>query len=106
MKYSADGGDQTDFGIAGGHAGDVLDVWPNEVVQRVQVGEEGGLMDLISLRFFVLSFKIWLSGACRTYTLSPPSHMHSQLCVTRLDLWKFAEYAAGEFHQWLPGPFR
>ena len=25
----------------GGHVGDVLDVWPNEVVQRVRVGEEG-----------------------------------------------------------------
>ena len=26
----------------GGHVGDVLDVLPNEVVQRVQVGGEGG----------------------------------------------------------------
>ena len=26
----------------GGHVGDVLDVWPNEVVQRVQVGGGGG----------------------------------------------------------------
>ena len=38
-EYSADGGD---FGVVGGHVGDVDDVWPNEVVQRVQVGEEGG----------------------------------------------------------------
>ena len=27
-----------------------------------------------------------LSGACRTYTSSPPSHMHSKLCVRRLNL--------------------
>ena len=34
----ADGGDQAVFGNVGGHVGDVLDVWPNEVVQLVQVG--------------------------------------------------------------------
>ena len=47
-----------------------------------------------------------LSGACRTYISSPPSHRHSQLCVRRVNLRKYAELAAGEFHQWLPGPFR
>ena len=36
-----DGGDQAGFGVVGGHVGDVLDVWPNEVVQRVQVGGGG-----------------------------------------------------------------
>ena len=41
-EYSADGGDQAGFGVAGGHVGDVLDVWPNEVVQRVQVVGGGG----------------------------------------------------------------
>ena len=40
-EYSADGGDHVDFGIVGNHVGDVLDVWPNEVVQRVQVGGRG-----------------------------------------------------------------
>ena len=35
-------GDQAGSGVVGGHVGDVLDVWPNEVVQRVQVGGEGG----------------------------------------------------------------
>ena len=30
------------FGVVGGHVGDVLDVWPNEVVQRIQVGGGGG----------------------------------------------------------------
>ena len=29
--------------IVGGHAGDVLDVWPNEVVQQVQVVGGGGI---------------------------------------------------------------
>ena len=37
-EYLVDGGDQAGFGVVGGHVGDVLDVWPNEVVQRVQVG--------------------------------------------------------------------
>ena len=41
-EYSADGCDQAVFGVVGGHVGDVLDVWPNEVVQRVQVGGGGG----------------------------------------------------------------
>ena len=41
-EYSADGGDQAGFGVVGGHVGDVLDVWPNKVVQRVQVGGAGG----------------------------------------------------------------
>ena len=51
-EYSADGGDQAGFGVMGGHVGDVFDVWPNEVVQRVQVGGGGGLT------FFVFSVKI------------------------------------------------
>ena len=41
-EYSADGGDQAGFGVVRGHVGDVLNVWPNEVVQRVQVGGGGG----------------------------------------------------------------
>ena len=38
----ADGGDKAGFGVVGGHVGDVHDLWPNEVVQRVQVGGGGG----------------------------------------------------------------
>ena len=41
-EYSVDGGDQAGFGVVGGHVGDVLNVWPNEVVQRVQVKGGGG----------------------------------------------------------------
>ena len=41
-EYTTDGGDQAGFGVVGGHVGDVLDVWPNEVVQRVQVRGGGG----------------------------------------------------------------
>ena len=41
-EYSADGGDLAGFCVVGGHIGDVLDVWPNEVVQQVQVGGGGG----------------------------------------------------------------
>ena len=40
--YSADGGDQAGFGVVGGHVGDVLDVWPNEVVKWVQIWGGGG----------------------------------------------------------------
>ena len=39
-ESSADGCDQAGFGVVGGHV-DVLDVWPNEVVQQVQVGGGG-----------------------------------------------------------------
>ena len=31
-EYLADDGDQAGFGVVGGHVGDVLDIWPNEVV--------------------------------------------------------------------------
>ena len=41
-EYSADGDDQAGFGVVWGHVGDVLDVWPNEVVQQVQVGGRRG----------------------------------------------------------------
>ena len=40
-EYSVDGGDQAGFGVVGGHVNDVLDVWANEVVQRVHVGGGG-----------------------------------------------------------------
>ena len=33
-----DGGDQAGFGVVGSHVGVILDLSPNEVVQRVQVG--------------------------------------------------------------------
>ena len=41
-EYSKDGSDLVGFGVVGGHVGDVLDVWPSEVVQRVQVEGGGG----------------------------------------------------------------
>ena len=41
------GGDQASFDVVGGHVGDVLDLWPNEVVQRVQVG--GGGYEIVAL---------------------------------------------------------
>ena len=41
-EYSADGSDQAGFGFVEGHVGDVPDVWPNEVVQRLQVGRGVG----------------------------------------------------------------
>ena len=41
-EYSVDGGDQAGVGVVRGHVGDVLDVWPNKVVQRVQIGGGGG----------------------------------------------------------------
>ena len=41
-EYLADGDNQAGFGVVGGYVGDVLDVWPNKVVPRDQVGEKGG----------------------------------------------------------------
>ena len=41
-EFLADDGDQACFSVGGGYVGDVLDVWPNEVVQQVQVGGGGG----------------------------------------------------------------
>ena len=32
----------TGFGVVGGHVSDILNVWPNGVVQQVQVREGGG----------------------------------------------------------------
>ena len=43
-EYSADGGNQAGFGVVGGHVGYIIDVWPNEVVQRVQGGRGKGEM--------------------------------------------------------------
>ena len=40
--WFADGGDQAGFGVVGGHVSDVPGVWPNKVVQWVQVGGGGG----------------------------------------------------------------
>ena len=54
-EYSADGGDQAGFGVVGDLVGDVLDVWPNEVVQRVQVG--GELPSSIINEFFKVQIK-------------------------------------------------
>ena len=61
----------------GGHVGGVLDVWPNEVVQRVQVGGGGGpvregykvvaLLPKPSLGLF------WLVGRCQVLLPHPGS---------------------------------
>ena len=41
-EYSVDGGNQAGFGVVGGHVGDVLNVWPNKIIQWVQVRGGGG----------------------------------------------------------------
>ena len=80
---------QAGFGVVGGHVRDVLDIWPKEVVQRVQVGGGGGAWRTWLARGSLSSqSRSGLSGACRTNTSSTPSHMHSQLCVRRLNLWQ------------------
>ena len=91
-EYSADGGDQASFGVVGGHVGDVLDIWPNEVVQWVQIRGEGGpCWAWLAWGSLSSQSRSGLFGTCRTYTSSPPSHMHSQLCVRCLNLWQSAE---------------
>ena len=74
---SADGGDQAGFGVVGGHVGDVLDVWPNEVVQRVQVGG-GGMPVREGYKVVALLLKpslglFGLVGRCRVLLPHPGS---------------------------------
>ena len=75
-EYSVDGGDQAGFGVVGGHVGDVLDVWPNEVVQRVQIGEGGGSVrdgyKVVALLKPNLGL-FGLVGRCRVLLLHPGS---------------------------------
>ena len=76
-EYSADGGDQAGFGVVGGHVGDVLDVWPNKVVLRVQVGGGGvpvreGYKDVALLRKPSLGL-FGLVGRCRVLLPHPGS---------------------------------
>ena len=79
-----DGGDQAGFGVVGGHVGDVLDVWPNEVVQQVQVrgGGEGykvvahllkpslGLFGLVGRRRVLLPHP----GSATGHLIAPGDH--------------------------------
>ena len=65
-EYSADGGDQAGFGVVGGHVGDVLDVWPNEVVQGVRVGK---VIHWEMCKEF-LNLTIQTNGICTTQQLS------------------------------------
>ena len=62
-EYSADGDDQAGFGVVGGHVGDVLDVWPNEVVQRVQVrGRRGPVREGYKVVALLLKPSLGLFG--------------------------------------------
>ena len=82
-EYSVDGCDQAGFGVVGGHVGDVLYVWPNKVIQRVQVGGEGGQWEGYKV---VASFwsQAWVSldlwagteSCCFTQGLSPATWLH------------------------------
>ena len=80
-EYSADGGDQAGFGVVGGHVGDVLDVWPNEVVQRVQVGGGGGPVregyKVVAL-LLKPSLDLWAGteSCCHTQGLPPATWLH------------------------------
>ena len=71
-EYSADGGDQDSFGIVGGHVGDVLDVWPNEIVQRVQVGEDGGQWEKGTKSLHSFRSQAWVSLDLRRVLLPHP----------------------------------
>ena len=80
-EYSVDGGDQAGFGVVGGHVGDVLDVWPNEVVQQVQVGKGRGpvregykvaaLLLKPSLGFFGLVDRLPHPGSATSHLIAP-----------------------------------
>ena len=76
-EYSADGGDQGGFGVVGDHVGDVLDVLPNEVVQRVQVEGGGGpVRDGYKVVALLLKPSLGVFGLvrrCRVLLLHPES---------------------------------
>ena len=89
-EYSVDHSDQAGFGVLGGHVGDVLDVWQNEVVQRVQVRGGGGpvregykvvaLLLKPSLGLFGLVGRRWvllLHPGCATGHLIAPGDHHT-----------------------------
>ena len=76
-EYSVDGGDQASFGVVGGHVGDDLDIWSNEVVQWVQVGG-GGVPVREGYKVVALLLKpslglIWLVGRRRVLLPHPGS---------------------------------
>ena len=76
-EYSADAGDQAGFGIVGGHVGDVLDAWPNEVVRRVQF-RGGGEPEREGYKVIALLLKpslglFGLVGWCRVLLPHPGS---------------------------------
>ena len=86
-EYSADGGDQAGFGVMGGHVGDVLDVWLNEVVQGVQVGGEGGgqwekgTKSEHSWSKALVSLDLWASAesCCHTQGLPPATWLYQRI---------------------------
>ena len=101
-EYSADGGDQAGFGVVGSHVSDVPDVWPNGVVQRVQVGEEGASERRVQSRSTHSEAKpgsLWTCGSAPSPAATP------RVCHGPPDCTR-GYHTAEEFHQWLPGPFR
>ena len=79
--YSADGSDQAGFGVVGGHVDDVLDVWPNEVVQRVQVGGGGPVREEYKVVVLLLKPSLGLFGLVgwRRVLLSHPRSVTGHL---------------------------
>ena len=75
-EYSVDGGDQAAFGAVGGHVGDVVDLWPNEVVQRVRSGGVWLVREVYKVVALLLKPSIglfWLVGQRRVLLPHPGS---------------------------------
>ena len=81
-EYSVDGGDQAGFGVVEGHVGDVLDVWSNEVVLRVQVWgwgvqwEKGTKTHSWSQAWVSLDLWAGAESCCHTQGLLPATWLH------------------------------
>ena len=89
-EYSADGSYQAGFGVVGGHVGDVLDVLPNKVIQRVLVGGGGGQWEkgTKSLLSFwsqtLVSLDLWAGAESRCHTQGVPPVTWLHKGITKL----------------------
>ena len=71
LKWMGPQRDLAGFGIVGGHVGDVLNIWPNEVVQRVQVGGEGGPWEKGSTLSEAKPGSLWTCGPVPSPAATP-----------------------------------
>ena len=91
--------DQAGFGVVGGHVGDVLDVWPNEVVQRVHVvalllKPRLGLFGLVGRRRVLLP----QPGPATGHLIAPRDHHTLQHIQVHFDVDFQADFEDVRWH--------